>query len=195
MRRLFLILAAVVGLVVADQAVKEIAAASFKCKAAKVEQDSAKIAAVQRGELKEARASWWGFYADDSTAQLQAALDSPAEKLIIDKQDSPWIVKPLRVKKSMEIIFESGAEIQAKKGEFKGLYDSLFNVVGIDNVTIRGLGKGGILRMLKPDYQDPKQYQLGEWRHTLCVDKVRNFLVENMSCLSSGGDGSSFFGI
>ena len=35
-----------------------------------------KVALVAKGELKEARASWWGFDKDDSTRFLQAAITS-----------------------------------------------------------------------------------------------------------------------
>ncbi|MBR2344809.1 MAG: right-handed parallel beta-helix repeat-containing protein [Lentisphaeria bacterium] len=151
--------------------------------------DAEKIAAVKKGELKEARASWWGFDPVDSTGILQAALDSRVPRLIIDKQNSPWIVRPLKAYGNMEIIFEDGAEIVAKRGEFKPLYDSLFTLEKADNVIIRGLGSGGILRMYKKDYLDRKQYKHGEWRHCLNVIEAKNLHIENMKFFSSGGDG------
>ena len=42
------------------------------------------VAKVASGELREARASWWGFDAADSTAYLQAAINSGAAKLIVE---------------------------------------------------------------------------------------------------------------
>ena len=123
--------------------------------------DAAKIAAVKKGEIKEARASWWGFDPADSTAILQAALDTRVPRLISDKQSSPWVVTPLKVYANMELVFEDGAEIVAKRGEYKDLYSSLLTVEKADTVTIRGLGNGGILRMYKKDYMDRKQYKHG----------------------------------
>ena len=39
------------------------------------------VAKVASGEIREARASWWGFDKDDSTVCLQAAIDSARRKL------------------------------------------------------------------------------------------------------------------
>ena len=151
--------------------------------------DPAKVAAVEKGELKEAKASWWGFDPADSTAALQAAFDSKATKLVIDRQASPWIVEPVFVRAGKEIVFEEGAELQAKRGAYHELRACMLNVVKAKGVTIRGLGKGGILRMHKKDYQDKTQYKLGEWRHALNVEESDDLLVENMNIFSSGGDG------
>ncbi len=135
------------------------------------------------------KASEWGFDAKDSTAILQKAIDSKVPVLIIDKQASPWITGPLKLVSGQEIIFEEGAEVVAVKGGLKDRYDCLFNIVKADNVTIRGLGKGGIIRMHKKDYQDKKQYQPGEWRHAVNVKDSKNFRLEKMNIYSSGGDG------
>ncbi len=151
--------------------------------------DAEKIAAVKKGELKEARASWWGFDPVDSTGILQAAFDSKVPRLIIDKKSSAWVVRPLFIRGNMEIIFEDGAEIVAKRGEYKPLRDCLITAEKADNVTIRGLGNGGILRMYKKDYLDKKQYKHGEWRHCLNIIESNNFRLENMKIYSSGGDG------
>ncbi|MBM3501031.1 MAG: hypothetical protein FJX74_20455, partial [Armatimonadetes bacterium] len=59
--------------------------------------DQAKIDAVKAGAEKVAHASWWGFSPEDATAILQAAIDSGAEKLIVEDMGSPWIVEMLRL--------------------------------------------------------------------------------------------------
>ena len=56
------------------------------------------------------------------------------------------------------------------------------------NVPVRGLGKGATLRMWKQDYLKPP-YKHAEWRHALNIMSAKNVLVENMSFVSSGGDG------
>ncbi len=151
--------------------------------------DPAKVALVTKGELKEAKASWWGFDPADSTKFLQAAINSKVPRLIIDKQASPWVVSPLNGVGNQTLVFEDGAEIQAKKGIYKGLNDCLLRYENAENVTITGLGKGGILRMHKKDYTDRKNYKFSEWRHTLHVYGVKNLKVENMTFAASGGDG------
>ncbi len=72
---------------------------------------------VLAGTRDEARVSWWGFDAEDSTRFLQDAIQSKARKLIIDRQATPWITRHSRAK-HQEIILEEGVELVAKKGEF-----------------------------------------------------------------------------
>jgi len=50
---------------------------------------------VLNGKRNTARASWWGFDANDSTEFLQNAINSRVRKLIIDRQKSAWITRPL----------------------------------------------------------------------------------------------------
>ncbi|MBR4171378.1 MAG: right-handed parallel beta-helix repeat-containing protein, partial [Kiritimatiellae bacterium] len=136
--------------------------------------------------LKEARASWWGFNPEDSTDALQAALRSRATKLIIDKMPSPWIARPLWGRSDLEIVFEPGSEILAKKGEFFGKGDALFTLRCCTNVTI--VGYGATMRMRRDDYDKPP-YEHAEWRHALSLLSCRNIRVLGISLLESGGDG------
>ena len=159
--------------------------------------DQARIDAVARGELKEAKASWWGFDPQDSTKFLQAAIHSKVPKLIIDKQASPWITKALFGVSNQTIVFEDGAEIRAKKGDFKnvGYGSQLLRWDDAENVKVIGLGKGGILRMHKKDYQNPDLYKKSEYRHALHFVNSKNIHVENMTFASSGGDGIYLTGV
>ena len=47
---------------------------------------------VRAGRCKVARAAWWGFHPEESTRALQAAIDSGAKKVIVEKMDGPWII-------------------------------------------------------------------------------------------------------
>ncbi len=135
------------------------------------------------------KVSSFGFNPDDSTKFLQAALDSGAKKIIVDKQKAgPWVTRPLFGRSDMEIVFEDGAEIVAKKGEFLDPYDALILFRAASNVVVRGLGKGGTLRMWREDYRKPP-YKRAEWRHTLSMLTCSNMTIENMSMIGSGGDG------
>ena len=135
------------------------------------------------------KVSDFGWDAADSTRFIQAALDSGAKTVIFDRQASPWISLPLQGRSNLEIIFEEGVELQAKRGAYSGKRDSLLSFIGATNVILRGAGaKGGILRMHKRDYQKPP-YEPAEWRYALQLSGVKGVHVENMSFIASGGDG------
>ena len=135
------------------------------------------------------KVSDFGWNAEDSTQPVQAALDSGARRVIFDNVSGPWVVEPVVVRSNTDIVFEDGVELQAKKGAFLGRHDCLLSFIGVTNVTIVGMGaKGGTLRMRKLDYRRPP-YEPSEFRHALAMAGAENVLVENMSFVSSGGDG------
>ena len=146
------------------------------------------VAATAAAGREEVKASSFGFDAEDSTKFLQAALDSGARRIVVDKQAGPWISKPLFGRSNTEIVFEDGAEILAREGEFKGKHDALLSFVAASNVVVRGEGRGGVLRMRRDDYTKPP-YSRAEWRHALNLLTCSNVTVENMSMCESGGDG------
>ncbi len=149
--------------------------------------DGEKIAAVKNGQLTEAKVSWWGFDPEDSTAQFQAALDSGVKKLTIDRMPSDWVTKELNLRSNMEIFFEKGARVVAKRGEFHSPGACLWTISDAENIAIHG--NGGMLKMWKEDYLDPNQYRLAEWRHAISLQHARNILIEDLSLVESGGDG------
>lgn len=148
--------------------------------------DEAAVAEVKAGSRTEASAAWWGFIPEDSTDFLQAALDSGVKKLVIPFMGEPWIVRPLMVPGNIEINFEPGVLVLAKRGEFKGGGDSLFRATDVENIAFRGYG--ATLRMHKKDYQNPP-YAKAEWRMGLAITGCTNVLVEGLRIESSGGDG------
>lgn len=156
--------------------------------------DEQKLADVAAGKIAQAHAIWWGFDANDSTAQLQAALDCNAPVIIvdcpvIDGKAYPWIVRPLTVKGNREIVFAQNAELFAKQGEFLKRNDCLVSVVGQENVTLRAEKAGtATLRMRKTDYHK-EPYLKAEWRHTLNIKSSTNIVVDGLNLVDSGGDG------
>ena len=140
------------------------------------------------GEIDSARASWWGFDPNDSTDALQAAFQSGVRRLVIDRQSGPWIVRPLFLASHQEIILEEGVEILALKGYFHGTNDALLTMKDVENVIVRGQGKGATLRMRKADYQS-EAYSKAEWRHCILIRSSKNIHVENLLLTESGGDG------
>lgn len=132
------------------------------------------------------KASSFGFDPEDSTEILQKALDSGARKIVVDKQASPWITRPLFVRSNSEIVFERGVEVVAKKGAFLGKCDSLLTLDRAENVKVSGYG--ATLRMHRADYAAPP-YTKAEWRMSINLRSSRNVTIEGLSLVESGGDG------
>ena len=133
------------------------------------------------------KVSDFGYDSADSTRFLRQALESGAEKIVLDRQAGPWITLPLKMRSNTELVFEPGVELLAKRGEYKGLRDYLLELPYCTNVTIRG-GAGSTMRMWKKDYQGP-DYAHGEWRYALRIFHCTNVLVEGLTIMESGGDG------
>ena len=131
------------------------------------------------------KASSFGFDPVDSTAILQTALKSGAERIIIDKQASPWLTGMLKGVSNVEIVFEPGAVVAAKPGAFANRLDRLLTFRGCSNVVVRG----GTLRMNRDEYRDSKRGFDGGYRHALELYGVENVTVEDMTIEESGGDG------
>ena len=144
------------------------------------------IAQVKAGKITEAKASWWGFDPADSTDALQAAIDSGAERVIVENTGRPWIVRPIQLAGDQEVFFEKGTVVEAKKGEFQGTNDSLFNIVLKRNVSL--IGYGAVLRMHRKDYDNPP-YKKAEWRHVINVRSSTNVKIHGLTLAESGGDG------
>ena len=134
-------------------------------------------------------ASQWGWNAEDATACLQAALDSGAQKVVIDRQPGDWIIRPVVARSNdMEIVVADGVTVRAKKDRFKGRADCLFRILHATNVVLRGEGSARFA-MNKADYQDPARYAPSEWRHTLSIAGGADVTVRDLVLESSGGDG------
>ena len=144
------------------------------------------IEEVRAGKRSVAQASWWGFQPEESTAALQAAIDSGAKKVVVEKMPSPWIVDQLRLASDQELFFEPGVEVLAKKGAFHGSADSLFSAAGKRNIKL--IGPGATLRMRRADY-DSQEYKHAEWRHVLNFHGCTGITIEGLTLAESGGDG------
>jgi len=148
--------------------------------------DDAAIKEVESGKRLEARADWWGFDEKDATRALQSAIRSKARKVIVPNLGKPWIVKPIKLRSELELVFEKGVEIQALPGDFQQPNSSLISAANVKNVTITG--NGATLRMWKGDYQKPP-YSKSEWRHALSFHSGENVTISDLVVRDSGGDG------
>ena len=77
-------------------------------------------------------ASCWGFRDEDTTAALQAALDSGAQTVVVPSMGAsrPWILRAngtappnkgaVQLRSNQRLILEQGVELQAMRGAFFG---------------------------------------------------------------------------
>ena len=129
-------------------------------------------------------ASSFGWNAADSTAALQAAFDSGANKVIIDRQAGDWISRPLFITNSnIEVVLADGVTLKAKRGEFYPGGDCLIRITGkVKNIVLRGEGKA-TLKMNKADYHDPAQkYEHSEWRHAVSILSAEYVKSQETKC-------------
>ena len=136
------------------------------------------------------KVSSFGWDPEDSTRFIQAALDSDAPVIVLDRKDGPWVTLPLWARSNKKIVFEPGVELQAKKGEFRGIRDYLFSVERVENVTIIGSG-GARMKMHKSDYQKPP-YEHSEWRYALRIVASTNVYVKGCRSWSPAATASSW---
>lgn len=144
------------------------------------------ITAIESGTCDTASVAWWGFEPEDATTCIQSAIDSKASKLVVPYMGMPWIVRPVKLRSNLEICFEPGVVVLAKKDEFKGKGDSLFTAVNCENISLTGYGAR--LCMNKADYQSDA-YEKAEWRMCLDIMGCSNIRIEGLSLEESGGDG------
>lgn len=134
------------------------------------------------------KASSFGFDPEDATQCLQAAIDSRAKVVIVDRMQHDWNIRPVVLRSGQEIVFADGVVVCAKAGEFKDRGSSLFRAENVCEVTLRG-EKGAVLRMRKSDYADRSRYANSEWRHVITLRKVKDVRISGLTLESSGGDG------
>ena len=134
------------------------------------------------------KASSFGWNPTNATKCLQAALDSGAKKVIVDRQESEWLVDMMFPRSNTEIVFEDGVVVRAVPGSMKRIIDNLFRCKGVSNVVMRGEGRA-VLRMNRLDYLDKTRYQHGEHRHAVSLQNVENVVVRDLTIEDSSGDG------
>jgi len=156
------------------------------CAASENGADAGKVRQVAEGRLSEANAAWWGFDAEDATDALQAAINSRAKTVVVPNMGRPWVVRPVFLRSGLELVFEDGVVVEAKKGEFLGGADSLFSASKAEGLVLRG---AATLRMRKADYENPDVYVKAEWRSGIALYGCRNVRIEGLTIAETGGDG------
>ncbi|MGB0716924.1 MAG: right-handed parallel beta-helix repeat-containing protein [Phycisphaerae bacterium] len=126
------------------------------------------------------------FNATDSTSVLQRAINSDADTVVVPYTGRPWIVRPLNLRSNLRLILEPGVVLEAKRGAYKGKYDSVLLAKNMSNISI--LGYGASIRMHRDDYKG-SGYEKAEWRHGICLQGAVDVEIHGLHVAETGGDG------
>ncbi|MBV7268141.1 right-handed parallel beta-helix repeat-containing protein [Winogradskyella luteola] len=128
------------------------------------------------------KVSAYGFNTDDNKKSVYKAIRNN-DTIIIDKQDSEWLVSPLKFRnlENKTIIFEKDVIFRAKPNAYVTTSDCLLKFISCKNINI--IGNGALLTMNKEEYVD------GEWRMGLSFMGCSNVVVADFTIANSGGDG------
>lgn len=129
----------------------------------------------------------YGFNTGDATDALQKAIDSGAKTVVIKDMGEPWILRPIKLRSDLDLILLKGVVLEAKRGEYKSISDSMFKGKECSNLSIRG--DSATIRMHKKDYQNDRKYKWSEWRHGISISGSNNVVISGMLILATGGDG------
>lgn len=141
---------------------------------------------VIQGNATSTLASAYGFNATDVTENLRAAITSAFDTVIIDRQETDWIVGSLHFfdLNNKTLIFESGVVVRAKTGAFSDPNACLFRFFNSENLNL--IGYGAELRMNRAEYAALDD---SEYRHALSLWSCRNVRISGLTLKESGGDG------
>lgn len=130
----------------------------------------------------------YGFNGGDATDALQKAInDTNADKIVVRKMDSPWLIsKPIFLQSNKEIVFEEGVVVQAKSGSFLENNRGLFFGRDLENVKLIGQGTGENKATLK---MNKEEYTKSEYGHVISLLGVKDFQVSGLNLTGGGGDG------
>ena len=132
----------------------------------------------------------FGYDKEDSTRFIQAALDSDEPVIVLDRKDGPWTSTPLVCRRPKTVLFEDGAWLVAKRGEFRGAGDTLLTFDACRGVRVLGPGPGRCgFRMWRDDYMNTNLYARSEHRMGVSLRSCEDVLIEGIASNESGGDG------
>ena len=127
-------------------------------------------------------ASSFGYNSSNATTAFRAAINSDHSIIVIDKQDSDWLIDPTRFFDTSKIIvFEEGVIVRARPGAFSDENDRMIDFLRPKDLEIYGYGAA--VTMNKAEYTS------GEGRHALSILSGDNVRIEGLNVSDSGGDG------
>lgn len=126
-------------------------------------------------------------YAEDATANIQAALDKALTSdepitVVVPYGGRTWYTNPLAVHSNTTLELRPGVILHAKRKSFYGKSDSLLTIRDVSNVTVKGFG--AVMRGWGREWTDTCRYEHSEWRHGINVKSsarvtIRGLTIEN----------------
>lgn len=127
------------------------------------------------------------FNKSDVTAELEKALNSDYDIIIIPKMDggATWFTGPLRVKNgNKKIVIEDGVQIKAvSKEAYQSSTASLITFDKATNIEVIGQGTNSLLSLPKTLFDG------GEWRMGISLRGCQNITISGISIDDTAGDG------
>lgn len=124
------------------------------------------------------KASSFGWNAEDSTVALQAAIDSGAQKVIVDWRDEgDWIISPVILRTSnQEIAIADGVTLRGR-ADSNSYAESLLTIPkGVTNVFLHGIVTAAIA------------VDDGKYKYALSVYGGENVNISDLTVVSDGRD-------
>ena len=124
------------------------------------------------------KASSFGWNAEDSTVALQAAIDSGAQKVIVDWRDEgDWIISPVILRTSnQEIAIADGVTLRGR-ADSNSYAESLLTIPkGVTNVFLHGIVTAAIA------------VDGGKYKYALSVYGGENVNISDLTVVSDGRD-------
>ena len=117
---------------------------------------------------------------NDATALIRSAISDGGCTVVFG--EGSWLTEPLKIPSNVELVFEEGAELQAKPSTI--VSDAFLTLDGSTNVVIRGIGNGGVLLSYRTGEQ-------GTFRHAIKLSRAEGVRIENLQMLDFVGDSVS----
>lgn len=132
-----------------------------------------------QSNMRTVMASSFGWNAKDATAALQSAIDSGADRVIVDWRDEgDWIVSPVVLRISnQEIAVADGVTIRERAGVNSNAAGLLTIPKGVTNVFLHGIVTAAIA------------VDGGGCRHALHIHGGDSVTISDLTIVSDGNDG------
>ena len=138
---------------------------------------------------------WWKSYwvnratiikqsnPEDSTAEIQAALDGDEKLIVMPYTGTPWRTRPIQGRSNRKLVIEQGVELSDTED---GYEDKAVPMITADRlVGFEIKGYGATLRMNKAKYAALAD---GEWRAGVAFYGCTSSSLHGLSIIGTGGD-------
>lgn len=144
-------------------------------------------------DTKTVHAKDFGFNPSNSTAAIQAALDSDSTTVVIDAMPSPWHIDSVALRSGKRLLVKKGAKVLMDwRSPLKGK-KNLFEIRQTQNVVIEGEGFDSYVGGYA-NYEERKAHCKRYGASVFMLDRATNTVIRNLRVAESEEDGVCFGG-